>query len=63
MMVIYLPIKFDFDRTNPVKLESRNQQLMLSNEQNAKKRTDIKIPMANIYVGKSKKYIGTQVCV
>ena len=38
MMMIYLPIKFDFDRTNRFKLESRNQQLMLSNEQNAKKR-------------------------
>ena len=40
MMVIYLPIKFDFDRTNPFKLESRNQQLMLSTEQNGKKRTN-----------------------
>ena len=38
MMVIYLPIKFDFDRTNRFQLESRNQQLMLPNEQNAKKR-------------------------
>ena len=43
MMVIYLPMKFYFDRTNRFLVRVRKRQMfvtMLTNEQNAKKRTN-----------------------
>ena len=43
MVVIYLPIKFDFDQTNCFLVRVRKRQIfltMMTNEQNAMKRTN-----------------------
>ena len=43
MVVIYLPIKLNFDQTNRFLVRVRKRQMfatMLTNEQNAKKRTN-----------------------
>ena len=69
MMVMYLPIKFDFDWTN--RFTSRFKTYLIQDFQepiiaqviNLGKGTFDESLLENTYVGKSKKFIGTQVCV